>query len=98
MLTSTLTTFSLAAVAAGAMALASTAPASAFTLAAPSLAAPVAQAQIDHVWWDRWGRWHPNGPAYYAPPVPFYGDGYGYGYGYGRHCWRGYYGRLHCSW
>jgi hypothetical protein len=38
--------------------------ASAFTLAGPSLDKSVAQTQIDKVWWDRWGRWHPNGYYY----------------------------------
>jgi len=100
MLKSTLTTGCLAAVAAGAMVMLSMTPASAFTLAAPSLAPPVAEGQIDHVWWDRWGRWHPNAPYFYppVPPVPFvdpyYAPPY---YGYRRHCWRGYYGHLHCS-
>jgi hypothetical protein len=35
-------------------------PSSAFTLSSPSLEQPVASAGIDKVWWDRWGRWHPN--------------------------------------
>jgi hypothetical protein len=97
MLKSTLTTGCLVAITAAAMATLSTMPASAFTLAAPSLAQPVAAAQIDHVWWDRWGRWHPNvygygyGVPFVAPvPAPYYGY-------YGRRCWRGYYGRLHCA-
>jgi len=50
-------------------------PASAFTLAGPSLQQPVASAQIDKVWWRRWG----------------------YRRGWGGHCWRGYYGHLHCN-
>jgi hypothetical protein len=69
-----------AALAGVAMLAISSAPASAFTLASPSLEAPVAGANVDRVWWDRWGRWHP-------------GPRYGYHY---RHCWRGAYGRLHC--
>ena len=36
-------------------------PSSAFTLSSPSLAEPVISADIQNVWWDRWGRWHPNG-------------------------------------
>jgi len=75
MIKTTLTSTCLAALAGAAMLTLSMAPASAFTLTAPSLAAPVASAQIEHVWWDRYHRWH--GP---------------------RHCWRGYYGRLHCGW
>jgi hypothetical protein len=89
MLKSILTRGCLAAAVGGAILTMSMAPASAFTLAAPSLAPAVDSAEIQHVWWDRWGRWHPN----------YYGYGYGYrpyGYGY-RHCWRGYYGRLHCN-
>jgi hypothetical protein len=87
-----------ACIAGAAMTTLSMTPASAFTLAAPSLAPTVASAEIDHVWWDRWGRWHPNVYPYAYPYVRPYGYyGYGYGYGYGRRCWRGYYGRLHCA-
>jgi hypothetical protein len=79
----------LAAAAAGAAMLAMTAaPASAFTLAGPSLAPTVASGNIEQVWWDRWGRWHPNYYRWHRP--------YGYGYGWHRHCWRGPYGGLHC--
>ena len=35
-------------------------PVSAFTLYEPRLEGPVASAQIEGVWWDRWGRWHPE--------------------------------------
>ena len=104
MLKSTLTTTGLAALAGAAMLTLSMTPASAFTLASPSLAPPVAAAQIDRVWWDRWGNWH-SGPRwgggfqpfyqpYYQPdyqPEPLYRPNH-------RHCWRGYSGRLHCSW
>jgi hypothetical protein len=66
----------LAAIAGAAM-LTMPTPASAFTLASPPLAQPLDASQFQHVWYDRWGRWHPNG--YYG-----YGHGYGYGrYGYG---------------
>jgi hypothetical protein len=82
MLKSTLATLGLSAIAGAMMLTFMAAPASAFTLASPSLAQPVAAAEVQHVWYDRWGRWHPN---------------YRYGYGY-RRCWRGYYGRLHCAW
>jgi hypothetical protein len=74
--------------------------ASAFTLSGPSLETPLAASNIEHVWWDRWGNWHPNRP--YWGPGPAYAYGYGYGPpGYGwhhRHCWRGRWGRLHCDW
>ena len=43
----------------------STGPVPAFTLSGPSLGASVASAQIERVWWDRWGRWHP-GRYYYG--------------------------------
>jgi len=79
MLKSMLTGAGVSALAGAAMLTVSAAPASAFTLASPSLAPPVAAAQVDHVWWDRWGRWH--GHRWHH-----------------RHCWRGYYGRLHCGW
>jgi hypothetical protein len=79
-------TRSLAAVAGATMLALSMTPASAFTLAGPSLEKPVASAQIENVWWHRWGpgwgwrhRW-----------------GYGGGWG-GPHCWRGYWGHLHCN-
>jgi hypothetical protein len=57
-------------------------PSSAFTLSSPSLEKPVASAEIDHVWWDRWGRWHPN-RYYYAPHW---------------HCWWNGWGRRVCRW
>jgi len=84
----------LAAALAGAGMLAiSSAPASAFTLGSPSLAAPVAGANVDKVWWDRWGRWHPGpGPGYWGP-----GPGWGPGpWGPHRNCWVGPYGHWHC--
>ena len=84
MLKSTRATFGLSAIVGATMLTLTAAPASAFTLASPSLAQPVAGAEVQHVWYDRWGRWHPN-----------YGYRHGYGYGY-RHCYRGYYGHLHC--
>jgi len=70
------------------LAIAST-PASAFTASSPSLAAPIAGAHVDKVWWDRWGHWHPN--------HPYWGPGWGPGW-HPRHCWRGYYGHVHCNW
>jgi hypothetical protein len=76
-----LTTSVVAAIAGAAMLTMSSGSASAFTLTAPSLEQPVAGAQIDHVWW-RYRYW---GPHYYWHP-----------HYWGGHCWRGYYGRLHC--
>ena len=75
-----------AALAGAAMLAISSAPASAFTLASPSLEAPVAGANVDKVWWDRWGRWHPN--------HPYWGPGWGYHH---HHCWRGPWGHMHCG-
>jgi hypothetical protein len=71
------------------------AQASAFTLETTSFDGPSVAPQVEKVWWDRWGRWHPN----------YYGYGWHYGWHpYWRHywgywrprCWRGYYGYLHC--
>jgi hypothetical protein len=92
MLKSTLTT---AAIAGAAMMTLSMAPAAAFTLAGPTLTQPLASAQIDHVWYDRWGVWHAGGYRY---GYPGYGYGYrpAYGYHYGYRCVRGYYGRVRC--
>jgi hypothetical protein len=77
----------VAAVAGAAMVAISSVPASAFTLASPSLEAPVAGANVDKVWWDRWGRWHPNHP-YWGP---------GWGWHPHRHCWVGPWGHMHCG-
>jgi hypothetical protein len=85
MLSRSLSICSLAALAGAAMLALSMSSASAFSLSSPSLEQPLASSQIDKVWWDRWGRWHPG-----------YGYGYGHGYGY-RHCWRGYNGYLRCN-
>jgi hypothetical protein len=61
----------LAALAGAAMLAVSSSPSFAFTLSSPSLEAPVAGVGVQKVWWDRWGRWHPNHPywggAYYHP-------------------------------
>lgn len=59
-----LTAATLAAVAGAAMLALSATSASAFTLSSPSLAPPVASTNVEHVWWDRWGHWHPNHPYY----------------------------------
>jgi hypothetical protein len=39
------------------MLLAISVPSAAFTLSSPSLEPPVAAADVEHVWWHRWG-WH----------------------------------------
>jgi len=89
----------MGAVAGMAMLLGAVAPSSAFTLAAPSPAQSVADPQIQHAWWDGWGRWHPNHPYWgwrrwgWGPPPPrvygFYGP---------RRCWIGPWGHRHCAW
>ncbi len=98
----------LSALAGAAMLAASAEPSPAFTLYSPSLQAPVAAADIEHVWYDRWGRWHPNYPYYHRPYYyhPYYYGYRPYYYGYGyrpryvypryRHCWVGAYGVRHC--
>ena len=80
-----------AALAGAAMLAISAAPASAFTLASPSLAPQIAAGNVDHVWYDRWGRWHPN--------HPYWGPRWGYGPGWypHRHCWVGPWGHMHCG-
>ena len=80
------TSAAVAALVGGAMLAFSMTPASAFTLSGPSLGQPVAAAQIDKVWWR--GGW---GWGYGGWRGGYWGAGY-------RHCWRGYYGRLHCGW
>jgi hypothetical protein len=85
-----LTIYSTAAFAGAAMLALSMSPASAFTLSGPSLQPSVTSAQIDKVWWrgrPGWG-WH-RGWGWRSP-------GWGWRGGWG-HCWRGYYGRLHCN-
>lgn len=89
----TLANVALAGLAGAAMLTISMGPASAFTLASPSLEQSVASAQIDKVWWRRGYGWRGYGWRGYG----WRGYGYPYGYGYGYHCWRGYYGRLHCN-
>jgi hypothetical protein len=60
MLTRIVSGGALPAIAGAAMLLSSYGPSAAFTLSSPSLERPVAAAGVEHVWWDRWGRWHPN--------------------------------------
>ncbi|HLW92841.1 MAG TPA: hypothetical protein VKS78_16280 [Roseiarcus sp.] len=52
--------------------------ASAFTLSSPSLEPTFAGAQVDKVYWCRWGRCG-YGWGYHP--------GWGYRPGWGRHCW-----------
>jgi hypothetical protein len=78
-----------AALAGAAMLAMSSAPASAFTLSSPSLQAPVAGGDVDKVWWDQWGHWHPN--------HPYWGPGPGWGWHPHRHCWVGPWGHVHCG-
>ena len=65
-----LTNGALAAVAGVAMLATASTSASAFTLESPALDRPVASADVQHVWYDAWGRWHPN-RRYYGPPPMF---------------------------
>ena len=66
MLSKNIAKYSLAAAAGAAMLTLSLGSASAFTLASPSLQQPYASSQVEKVWWNRWGRWHP-GPRYWGP-------------------------------
>jgi hypothetical protein len=95
----------LSALAGAAMLAVSADPSPAFTLYSPSLEGPVAAADIQQVWYDRWGRWHPN--YYYRPYYyhPYYYGGYYRPYYYGgyvypryRHCWYSAYGVRRCYW
>ncbi|MBV8664775.1 MAG: hypothetical protein JO107_16945 [Hyphomicrobiales bacterium] len=60
MFTRALTAATAGALAGAAMLAISATSASAFTLSSPSLEQPMASSHVDHVWWDAWGRWHPN--------------------------------------
>jgi hypothetical protein len=86
------------------MLLATSAPSGAFTLSSPSLAQPVAALGVEHVWWDRWGRWHPNGWGWHRPwgwhpwGWGWHRQYYGFYGGPVRHCWRGPWGAWHCAW
>ena len=57
-------TWTTGALAGASMIAAAAGPASAFTLSGPSLGQPVAQAQVQKVWYDQWGRWHPRHYGY----------------------------------
>ena len=76
---------SIAALAAVATLALSLSPASAFTLSGPSLSDSAVSAQVQKVWWDRWGNWHHNHRV--PDPIPGYE---------GRHCWAGFSGVVHC--
>jgi len=58
----------------------SAAPASALTLSSSSPAVTTAGSDVQQVWWDRWGRWHPNHPHFFRP---YWGGGPYWG---GPHC------------
>ena len=83
----------LAAVAGATMLLATSGPSAAFTLSSPSLERPVAAIGVEPVWWDRWGRWHPNGWGWgwHRPVYGFYGAPV-------RHCWVEPWGGWRCTW
>jgi hypothetical protein len=97
----TLAKYTIAAISGASMLALSLSPAAAFTLSAPSLEQPVASAQIDKVWWH--GGWHHGwGGGWGWHHAWGYGGGWGgggwgYGGGWGPHCWRGYWGHLHCN-
>ena len=87
----------LAAITGAAVLFASYTPSLAFTISSQLLAEPAVNADIHHVWWDRWGYWHPNRSGWDLRPAdpPFY---YYYPLYYGmRHCWWGRQGRT-CRW
>ncbi len=86
----------IAALAGATLQVLASAPAEAFTLSSPSQAPVVAGAAIDHVWYDGWGRWHPNhrfygGPVYYGRPAygwhPHFYGGHCRFTPWGRRCW-----------
>ncbi|MGD0721247.1 MAG: hypothetical protein ABR970_09410 [Roseiarcus sp.] len=97
-----------AALAGASMLAAASSAASAFTLPGPSLAQPSAQAQIQRVWWDRWGRWHPDRYAYGYGPFGVVGalgaaavgtaDAIGGAVAGPGPCWRRYYGPYGWHW
>ena len=75
---SRVSTSALAAIAGMAMLISASTQSSAFTLAGPSPAMSVASPEIQPVWWDRWGRWHPihrrwGWRRWGPPPPPEYG-------------------------
>jgi hypothetical protein len=97
----------IAAVAGAAMLAASSAPSTAFTLSSPSIEQPLVAAGVEPVWWDSWGRWHPNwgwhrrwgwhGGWHRWGGDPGWGPGY-YGYGPAYRCWWTPWGFRRCGW
>jgi hypothetical protein len=82
-----------AAAGAALMVVASSGPSSAFTLSSPSPNQPVASSNIQHIWWDRWGRWHPNGWGWrWGWRRPYWGWHHPW-----RRCWWNGYARV-CRW
>src|SRR5260370_42133015 len=78
----------LPAIAGAAMRPAPSGPAAAFTLSSPSLEQPVAAAGVEQVWWDRWGRWHPNWGGHRWGYHPWGYHPWGWGYRrWGYHPW-----------
>jgi hypothetical protein len=78
------------------------APADAFTLSAPSLENKVATAEIQQVYWCRWGNCHP-GWGWHRPWGWGWRGGWGYRpWGWGgshrRHCWVNRWGGVSCGW
>jgi hypothetical protein len=94
MLTRIVLSGALPAIAGAAMLLSSYSPSVAFTLSSPSLEQPVTAAGVEHVWWDRWGRWHPNRWGWGYHPWGWHP----WGWGWHRHCWIGRWGYRHCAW
>ena len=97
----------LAALAGAAMLLASSSQAPAFTLSSsPSLSGSALSPDLQEVWWDRWGGWHPNRwgwgwrrPYWHRPYYwrPYYHPWRPYYYSPWRHCWWTPWGRR-CNW
>ncbi len=76
---------------------ASAGPSAGFTLSSPTVEQPAAAAGVVPVWWDRWGRWHPNGWGWHARP---WGWGWRRHYAVApvRHCWIDRWGYRRCAW
>ena len=81
----------LAAIAGAAMLAVSAGPSAAFTLSAPSLEQPVVSNGVEPVWWDAWGRWHPNRYYHRYYYRPYYHHYYYRPYYYRRYYHRRYY-------
>ena len=83
-------------IAGGAMLVLSMSPGSAFTLSSPNLESSVASSQIDKVWWRGGCGWRGCGVGYGRGWGGYHGF-YRPGYWGAGHCWRGYYGHVHCN-